>query len=1430
MKIQVVQTLPNGQVTQQVLSKEGPEVLKIQAQPGAQMSFNVEGAKPAEALNTEAKTGNIKKSGNNLVLESEGEQLVEVTDFYSTAGASVGNVGWNYAATDAVVMTATPEAQALASNAAVSESGVLFPAIAPGWLVAGGAATVAAVASGGGNAVASVGTTVVSGTVMLGPVKSGNGLFVTLYKADGSELASAVAVGANGKFSFSYSAAYTGVVMARVADTTLGADYRDEATNTDKDLSSDIRALFSTTGEGTINITLSALSEIAVRQILGNISKGDNGQSSVTAGAITAAQITAKNAELAVSLGLTGNVVTDFTISPTIDADGKPANPNTAGLIVAALSGLDAIHGTDGALDLLAATGTGAGTGATSTSMIELVAEGAQQAGVLVALSTDVAAVHDVASAAVISAAAVSAGSLTSVTLSALSPLVLAQFSTAQIAAIPDAAMAGLTVAQLAAFMPAQVGAITATQVDNLTPAQITALGNDVGSLSAAAVASLDAAQVQALSAAQLNALAVVSAPTSTVTLTNVTAPTLTGTFTGKLPAGAQIHVYDGATDLGVASVLGDTWSFASPAVLITQGAHSLTAQIQVAGGSSAKASAAFVLTLDSVAPIVTTAYTTNENAGTDTTAHTITLVGTDTNGPVTFSGLSGTDAAKFSLNSSTGVLSFVGQTNYEVADDAGANHVYDVNVVATDAAGNAVTQAVTVTVNNVNEAPTTVGTIAAKTAVVSQAFTLATAAYFADVDAGGLTGGVYSATGLGNGLSINASTGVISGTALANAAVAPVVVTFTDAGGLAVSQTAFNLQAVSAPVVQSFTVVDATGATTKGTSGEALTFAVTFSEAITVTGTLTAVFSVNGQSVTATYTGAGGTALSFTGGVVPSTGDGTGISLTSLSGTTSGNVSGQPVVAPTAASLTYTGYTVDNTAPTVTAAYFSNENAGTDTTAHTITLVGTDTNGPVTFSGLSGTDAAKFSLNSSTGVLSFVGQTNYEVADDAGANHVYDVNVVATDAAGNAVTQAVTVTVNNVNEAPVVAVPLIDQVAVLSKAFTYVVPTGAFTDVDAGTAVTYSATLVSGADLSTATGWTGLAFNATTHTFTGTATDATTGDIDVRVTASDGTLSVYDDFHINAVSAPALSTTLGGVLNFDVRSNIVLTVGETVTKNSLGHIIITDLGGTGFSGESTTHTIDLNMAVAADAARVSIVGTGADTKIVVNPEFDLDLSSNYSLSIDPGVFHGVTSGQDSLAFSTVNFSTVTPGTSTTTAAAGTTNSQAQGYFTDAFADAAYLPTSVISNTPTYGLYNTAKWVDMAGVGSVGAATALQVDASTGDYVFVWKDMKSQSTGNGEIALADTQIQLNKFGANDLVYIDNQENQTTAQADIVANGVTGGVGSAADPSWFAFEGVLLGANIYIAVDPIHALPTYTDGQLANLTSNGWSNTGMVISA
>jgi Ca2+-binding RTX toxin-like protein len=78
----------------------------------------------------------------------------------------------------------------------------------------------------------------------------------------------------------------------------------------------------------------------------------------------------------------------------------------------------------------------------------------------------------------------------------------------------------------------------------------------------------------------------------------------------------------------------------------------------------------------------------------------------------------------------------------------------------------------------------------------------------------------------------------------------------------------------------------------------------------------------------------------------------------------------------------------------------------------------------PLTYSIAGGADANQFSIDPTTGVLSFVSAPNFESPTDAGANNVYDVVVRASD--GTLVDdQALAVTVANVNEGPVNSMPV---------------------------------------------------------------------------------------------------------------------------------------------------------------------------------------------------------------------------------------------------------------------------------------------------------------------------------------------------------------------------------------------------------------------
>jgi parallel beta-helix repeat protein len=76
---------------------------------------------------------------------------------------------------------------------------------------------------------------------------------------------------------------------------------------------------------------------------------------------------------------------------------------------------------------------------------------------------------------------------------------------------------------------------------------------------------------------------------------------------------------------------------------------------------------------------------------------------------PLTFS-LAGVDAARFSIDSVTGVLTFNAAPNFEAPTDAGGDNVYNVTVRVSDGAGGVDTQALTITVTDANDAPSASG------------------------------------------------------------------------------------------------------------------------------------------------------------------------------------------------------------------------------------------------------------------------------------------------------------------------------------------------------------------------------------------------------------------------------------------------------------------------------------------------------------------------------------------------------------------------------------------------------------------------------------------------------------------------------------------------------------------------------------------------
>jgi len=618
------------------------------------------------------------------------------------------------------------------------------------------------------------------------------------------------------------------------------------------------------------------------------------------------------------------------------------------------------------------------------------------------------------------------------------------------------------------------------------------------------------------------------------------------------------------ATATAEYSINGAAWteSYTAPT---TDGDYTIRARQTDAAGNVSEISTIDV-TLDATAPTVATAAF---NVDEDTTA-VATLAADEA---VVWTLGTGGDNALFTL-SEAGVLAFAEAPDFET--DATS---YTVNVVATDTAGNTTEQAIAITLVDVNEAPT-VETIPAQTAVTDQSFSLDLADYFADEDAADATLSYALEGSLPAGLAL--VDGVVSGTATATAANAEFTATATDSAGNTVSQT-FTLQSVQAPAIVSFTMEDATGDTTTGNQGSALTVVATLSEPFTLTlnsATPSITLNFGGTTAEATYASHDGTAKTIAFTATAPAGDTTSTSISAITlgaATLVGDLSGQALITD-AYGAANTTYALDNTvaAPDANLAIDSGEsaeddltndatvnvtlaedvasweyttdggtnwNAGTgtsfeladDTTyaagdlgvrqtdlaGNTSTVNSNDTAvvtdmtapafstsaalsmdenttaaGDVTADAdavayaLSGTDATAFSI-SEAGALSLNNAADFETRES------YTLTVTATDAAGNSKTQDVTVTVNDVNDAPTAEGTVATQTAVVDgDAFSLDLST-AFADQDDN---------ITGYTLTAGTLPTGLSLDATTGVISGTATASTSSAVSesVTITATD--------------------------------------------------------------------------------------------------------------------------------------------------------------------------------------------------------------------------------------------------------------------------------------------------------------------------------------
>lgn len=392
---------------------------------------------------------------------------------------------------------------------------------------------------------------------------------------------------------------------------------------------------------------------------------------------------------------------------------------------------------------------------------------------------------------------------------------------------------------------------------------------------------------------------------------------------------------------------------------------------------------------------------------------------------PVTWSLAGGADQSRFSINSSSGTLSFVSAPDFENPADSGADNVYEVLVRATDGTGNISEQMLMVTVDDVDESGPPVitgpsggaGASSSATAIDENTTDVTTFTASETVTwsiVGGADQGAFS---------INSSTGALTFNS------APDFETPTDTG--ANNTYEVQVQATDADTntsTQTLTVtisdVDesgppvitgpsgAPGSANSSTSIDENTTAVTtFTASETVTwgivgGADQAAFSIN------TSTGV----LTFN-------------SPPDFENPTDNGSNNTYVVAVQATdsstdtsiqTLTVTVNDVDDTPPVITGpsggagAASSSTSIDENTTAVTTFTA----NEGVTWSLVGGPDQSAFNINSS-GALTFSSAPDFENPTDTGTNNTYQVQVRATDGSGNTSDQTITVTVNDVDDTP---------------------------------------------------------------------------------------------------------------------------------------------------------------------------------------------------------------------------------------------------------------------------------------------------------------------------------------------------------------------------------------------------------------------------
>ena len=378
----------------------------------------------------------------------------------------------------------------------------------------------------------------------------------------------------------------------------------------------------------------------------------------------------------------------------------------------------------------------------------------------------------------------------------------------------------------------------------------------------------------------------------------------------------------------------------------------------------------------------------------------------------------SGTDAELFTINSSSGELSFKNPPDFETPGDSGADNVYNLTITASDGT-NQVNQSLAITVTNVNEAP---------------AFASASVNLNTDENDASFTHTVDAADDPDSGQTLAYQLGgddaadfnFDSSTRALSFKQTPDFESPTDQGANNVYQITITASDADYSTTQAITitVADLNDEAPQFTSAASLALDYTSVVVGTTIYTIQATDADAGDQITYTLSGTDQQHFSFaasSGALAfselpslenPKDADKDNIYQLSITATDSAGNSND---------LDLSINVVDDTgsAPTFDQASVSidvDENSAS--AIYTAQATDSDPGDTLTYS-IDGTDAELFTINSSSGELSFNSAPDFENPSDNGKDNTYDLTITATDTIGKSANQDLAITILNLNDNP---------------------------------------------------------------------------------------------------------------------------------------------------------------------------------------------------------------------------------------------------------------------------------------------------------------------------------------------------------------------------------------------------------------------------